>query len=94
MRDNGVVKNLQFCRQSHGVIVYRTWAINLVRELPAYLAAADGVVLTNENNKLACWVANNEVLYYWASLVKKLFCCSRALHLLRTRTFSLLLQSI
>ena len=94
MRDNGVVKNLQFCRQSHRVIVYRTWAINLARELPAYLAAADGVVLTNENNKLACWVANNEVLYYWASLVKKLFCCSRALHLLRARTFSLLLQSI
>ena len=74
MRDNGVVKNLQFCRQSHRVIVYRTWAINLARELPAYLAAVDGVVLTNENNKLACWVASNEVLYYWASLVKKLFC--------------------
>ena len=54
--------------------MYRTWAINLARELPAYLAAVDGVVLTNENNKLACWVANNEVLYYWASLVKKLFC--------------------
>ena len=45
---------------------------NLARELPDYLAAADGVVMEDEEEKLAWWAANSFRLPHWASLVKKL----------------------
>ena len=45
---------------------------NLARELPDYLAAADGVVMEDEEEKLAWWAANSVRLPQWASLVKKL----------------------
>lgn len=45
---------------------------NLARELPDYLAAADGVVMEDEEEKLAWWAANSVRLPHWASLVKKL----------------------
>ena len=41
---------------------------NLARELPDYLAAADGVVMEDEEEK----PANSVRLPHWASLVKKL----------------------
>ena len=45
---------------------------NLARELPDYLAAADGVVMEDEEEKLAWWAANSVRLPHWASLLKKL----------------------
>ena len=45
---------------------------NLARELPDNLAAADGVVMEDEEEKLAWWEANSVRLPHWASLVKKL----------------------
>ena len=46
---------------------------NLAQELSAYLAAADGVVITNEDYKVAWWSVHRETLSYWAALVKTLF---------------------
>ena len=45
---------------------------NLAQMLPEYLAAADGVVMTNDDDKLAWWAAHSEALPYWSALVKKL----------------------
>ena len=45
---------------------------NLARELPDYLAAADGVVMANEEEKLAWWAAHSDTLPHWAGVVKKL----------------------
>ena len=45
---------------------------NLARELPYYLAAADGVVMANEEEKLAWWAAQSDTLPHWAGVVKKL----------------------
>ena len=45
---------------------------NLAAELPAYLAAADGIVDLSEEQKLALWVARRHTLPHWASLVRKL----------------------
>ena len=46
--------------------------VNLARELPDYLAAADGVVMANEEEKLAWWAAHSDTLPHWAGVVKKL----------------------
>jgi len=45
---------------------------NLAAELPAYLAAADGIVDLSEEQKLAWWAARHHTLPHWASLVRKL----------------------
>ena len=45
---------------------------NLACELPLYLAAADGVTVSCENDKLTWWPAHKESLPNWASLVKTL----------------------
>ena len=45
---------------------------NLARELPDYLAAADGVVMANEEEKLAWWAAPIDTLPHWAGVVKTL----------------------
>ena len=45
---------------------------NLARELPYYLAAADGVVMANEEEKLAWWAAHSDTLPHWPGVVKKL----------------------
>ena len=45
---------------------------NLARELPDYLTAADGLVMEDEEEKLAWWAANSVRLPHWASLVKTL----------------------
>ena len=45
---------------------------NLAREVPDYLAAADGIVMANEEEKLAWWAAHSDTLPHWAGVVKKL----------------------
>ena len=45
---------------------------NLARELPDYLAAADGVVMANEEEKLAWWAAHSDTLPHWTGVEKKL----------------------
>lgn len=40
---------------------------NLTRELPDHLAAADDVVMEDEEEKLAWWAANSVRLPYWAN---------------------------
>ena len=45
---------------------------NLAQELPDYPAAADGVVIANEEEKLAWWAALSDTLPHWADVVKKL----------------------
>ena len=45
---------------------------NLAQELPDYPAAADGVVIANEEEKLAWWAAHSDTLPHWADVVKKL----------------------
>ena len=49
---------------------------NLARELPDYLASADGVVKANEEEKLAWWAAHSDTLPHWAVVVKKLLVIS------------------
>ena len=44
----------------------------LAEELPAYLAAADGVTVTCEEDKVAWWAAHADTLPHWCSLVKML----------------------
>lgn len=45
---------------------------NLAQELPDYLAAADGVVMANEEEKLAWWAAHSGTLLHWPDVVKTL----------------------
>ena len=45
---------------------------NLAEELPAYLAAADGVTVTCEEDKVAWWAAHADTLPHWSSLFKML----------------------
>ena len=45
---------------------------NLAEELPAYLAAADGVTVTCEEDKVAWWAAHADTLPHWSSMVKML----------------------
>ena len=45
---------------------------SLAQELPAYLAAAEGVTVSNENEKVDWWAAHRETLPNWAAVVKKL----------------------
>jgi hypothetical protein len=45
---------------------------NLAQELPLYLAAADGVTVTCENDKLTWWASHKDELPHWSSLVKTL----------------------
>ena len=45
---------------------------NLAEELPAYLAAADGVTVTCGEDKVAWWAAHADTLPHWSSLVKML----------------------
>ena len=45
---------------------------NLAEELPLYLAAAEGVTVTCENDKLTWWAAHEDALPHWSSLVKTL----------------------
>ena len=45
---------------------------NLAQELPNYLAAADSVTMTDDDDKLAWWACHSETLPNWSSLVKKL----------------------
>lgn len=42
---------------------------NLARELPDYLASADGVVMANEEEKLAWSAAHSDILPHWAGVV-------------------------
>ena len=44
----------------------------MARELPDYLAAADGVVMANEEEKLAWWAAHSDTPPHWAGAEKKL----------------------
>lgn len=45
---------------------------NLAQELPAYLATADGVAMTNDDEKLAWWAGHSKILPNWSAVVKKL----------------------
>ena len=45
---------------------------NLAAELPDYLAAADGVTLNSEDEKVTWWAAHCETLPHWSALVKQL----------------------
>ena len=45
---------------------------SLAQELPAYLAAAEGVTVSNESEKVDWWAAHRETLPNWAAVVKKL----------------------
>ena len=45
---------------------------HLTEELPLYLAAAEGVTVTCENDKLTWWAAHEDALPCWSSLVKTL----------------------
>ena len=45
---------------------------NLAEELPTYLAAADGVTVTCEEDKVARWAAHADTLPHWSSLFKML----------------------
>lgn len=45
---------------------------NLAAELPDYLAAADGVTLNSEDEKVRWWAAHCETLPHWSALVKQL----------------------
>ena len=45
---------------------------NLAQELPNYLAAADSVTMTDDDDKLAWLACHSETLPNWSSLVKKL----------------------
>ena len=56
----------------HNLPNYDTIIANLAREVPDYLAAADGVVMANEEEKLAWWAAHSDTLPHWAGVVKKL----------------------
>ena len=56
---------------------------NLARQLPDYLAAADGVLMANEEEKLAWWAAHSDTLPHWAGVVKKLLVIQPSSHLLR-----------
>ena len=56
----------------HNLPNYDTIIANLARELPDYLAAADGVVMADEEEKLAWWAAHRDTLPHWAGVVKKL----------------------
>ena len=63
---------------------------NLARELPDYLTAA-GVVMADEEEKLAWWAANSARLPHWASLVKKLLLIQPS-SASAERTFSLICE--
>ncbi len=43
-----------------------------LRSYRAYLAAAEGVTVSNENEKVDWWAAHCETLPNWAAVVKKL----------------------
>ena len=45
---------------------------NLGEELPAYLATADGVTVTCEEDKVAWWAAHADTIPHWSSLVTML----------------------
>ena len=45
---------------------------NLAQELPAYLAAADGVAMMNDDEKLAWWAGHSKILPNWSAVVKTL----------------------
>ena len=45
---------------------------HLAEELPLYQAAAEGVTVTCENDKLTWWAAHGDALPHWSSLVKTL----------------------
>ena len=44
---------------------------NLAQELPLYIAAADGVNVTCEEDKVTWWAAHRDTLPHWYALVKK-----------------------
>ena len=52
--------------------INETKIANLAEELPAYLAAADGVTVTCEEDKAAWCAAHADTLPHWSSLVKTL----------------------
>ena len=45
---------------------------NLAQELPLYFAAADGVKVACEEDKVTWWAAHRDTLPHWCVLVKKL----------------------
>ncbi len=45
---------------------------NLAHELPLYIAAADGVNVACEEDKVTWWAAHRDTLPHWYALVKKL----------------------
>lgn len=45
---------------------------SLARELPAYLAAADGATADEEDDKVDWWAAHRDALPNWAAVVRKL----------------------
>ncbi len=55
---------------------------NLAEELPAYLAAADGVAVTCEEDKVTWWAAHAGTLPHWSSVVKTLLLIQPSLVLL------------
>ena len=44
----------------------------LARELPRYLAAADGTVIEEEEEKVQWWVRHARTLPNWSAIVRKL----------------------
>ena len=49
-----------------------TTIANLAQELPLYLAAAEGVTVTCEEDKVSWWASHKLTLPHWSSLVRAL----------------------
>ena len=49
-----------------------TTIANLAQELPLDLAAAEGVTVTCEEDKVSCWASHKLTLPYWSSIVRAL----------------------
>lgn len=63
---------------------------NLAAELPDYPAAADGVTLNSEDEKVRWWAAHCETLPHWSALVKQLLLIHPSSAAAAERVFSLL----
>ena len=49
-----------------------TTIANLAWELPQYLAAAEGVTVTSEDDKVSWWAAHRQTLPFWSATVTRL----------------------
>ena len=62
---------------------------NLAQELPLYIAAADGVNVACEEDKVTWWAAHRDTLPHWCALVKKLLLIQQVLLRLKGSSVSL-----